>query len=597
MAEAAVRRQIETDSALPLPHGQLSRIYLLHSQWESALEEARAAYDADALGEAADLGAAYLARGLAQRRPRDLQWAIEHLSNVLSRNPADPIGLFNRAIALERLFLFHRAEADCQAYLRVDAASGWAEEVRERLSRIQKVLGTWQGKLEWLSGSEDVYLQAGSKAPPEVFLHSASTEWLSDLAGSDSNRARKAHDALTLLAEQLSKRHRDRWLSVLLSNPEPAGGLIALAEAIRANEAGRRGEGLRYARTARQLFEDRSNFAGAARARMEEIYALSRSFQLGTCLNAAADLVQRVEGHHFPWIEGQLRMEEAVCSFNNGEFKKALERMERALKEIGDSGYETLNLRGLGLQASFRTLLGDTASATVTNWRGLELFWQAIHPPTRAYQFYSDLYLAAEREQRWTSARAFAQEAVDTISLGPNRLMEAMARTRLAAFCLRTGDNSMALEQTQLSAVLLEPFGAMPSAREYKLENQIVLTSAYLAAGETGKAATTLAAIRSESDGNSVLMRLALHRTRGLLHSQEQDWQQAKQEFLIAADIGGLPPAILATMPHASSGSGKPVSFFAVSRGLPSTRNIARNQRWFPGSGFAALPSAINSTL
>jgi CHAT domain-containing protein len=107
----------------------------------------------------------------------------------------------------------------------------------------------------------------------------------------------------------------------------------------------------------------------------------------------------------------------------------------------------------------------------------------------------------------------------------------------LASFALRSGDNRMALTQTELSAQLLRPFGALPSAREYKIQNEIVLTSAYLAAGENVKAANTLAGMGRESDGRSVLTRLALHRTRGLLHDQQNDWQQARGELLIASDL------------------------------------------------------------
>src|SRR5262249_26399636 len=136
-AEAILRRDVERESTPPLRHSQLSRVYVLRSEWEFALEEARTAYEADSIVGAPDLGLAYLARGIAQGRPRDLQWAVEYISDVLSRNATDRIGLFNRAIAFERLFLFHRAKDDCQAYLKVDGTSTWAEEVRQRLSRIE----------------------------------------------------------------------------------------------------------------------------------------------------------------------------------------------------------------------------------------------------------------------------------------------------------------------------------------------------------------------------------------------------------------------------------------------------------------------------
>ena len=115
--------------------------------------------------------------------------------------------------------------------------------------------------------------------------------------------------------------------------------------------------------------------------------------------------------------------------------------------------------------------------------------------------------------------------------------MQAMARSRLAAFALRIGENTEALQQTQLAAALVGPFAAMPSSREYRLENQMVLALAYLATDKTDKAAETLGALRSAEPGGSILTRLALHRTYGLLYDQRQDWKRARQEFVTAADV------------------------------------------------------------
>ncbi len=536
-AEAILLRQIRTASPPPALIALQSRVLLLRNQWDAALDAAREAYEADAARGGVDLGVAYLARGIALRRPRDLQMAIEHLSEALVRSPNDPVVLFNRAIAFEKFFLFRRAAGDCRAYLQVDASGGWAEEVRERLLRIQQKLDAWHSKLEWFTGSEDVYLNNHASAPAEIFLDAAITEWLPRLVDPDSVRSSKARQALTVLAQRLSERHQDSWLSDLLSNPGPPAAVRALAAAVEANGAARRDAGLKYAGEARRLFESRSNFAGAARARMEEVYALSRSFRPRECLDEAASLTPLLRGRRFPWLEGQLRMEQSVCALHNGDFEAALKGMERSLQQIQLSGYETLYLRGIGLQATLHRLLGDTGTAARESWRGLELFWKGIHPLNRAFQFYSELYLAAEREQRWVSAHAFAQEGVDTIALGPNRMTEAVARSRLGAFALQIGQNAEALQQAELTAALLQPFRAMTSAREYRLQSLLVAASAYLATGRTGEAAKALDALRSEEEGGSILTRLALHRTYGLVHDRKQEWKQARQELLAAAGI------------------------------------------------------------
>ena len=535
-AEAMVLRQLDTEAPARSLIALQARIYMLRRQWDSAVDTARMSYEAEPNGSELDLGTAYLARGLAQRRPRDLQLAIEHFGEALARNPNDPVGLFNRAIAFEKLFLLRRAEADSEAYLKVDASSGWAEEARERLGRIQQSLASWKKRLDLFRGSEEEYLKNHRSVPPEILLDSAITEWLPRLMDPDARRSSTARQALGLLAQQLAERHKDPWLSELLAKPEPVGGISALASAVNANRTANYDAGLRHARTARRLFETHSNVAGTARARFEETYALSRSFRRAQdCIDSAAAAHVR-ELDRFPWIDAQARMERAICAFHNGEFGFALTEMDGALQDIASSGYETLYLRGLGLKAALHTLLGNTVTAMRMDWAGLELYWQGMHAPNRAFQFYSDLFMSAEREQRWRSAYAFALEAVDMIALDPNRLTEVTARTSLGAFALRVGENANAVQQTELAANLLRPFGDMPSANAYRLQNLIVLASAYLAVGRTGDAAKTLTAVRSDNS-DSIITRLALHRTYGLIHHAQQEWKEAREELLTAAGI------------------------------------------------------------
>lgn len=269
---------------------------------------------------------------------------------------------------------------------------------------------------------------------------------------------------------------------------------------------------------------------------MEELYAQSRSFRVSDCLKEAADLWRFVKARQFHWIEGQLQIELAVCAFHNGEFETAVKGIDRALEQIDSAGFETLHLRGVGIRAEFLTRLGDTATAALANWRGLDLFWKGVHPPNRAFQFHADLYLAAEREQRWRSAHAFAREGVETIALGPNRLTEAMARSRLASFALQVGETREALQQAELAAALLKQFDSMASAHEYRLENLIVLASAYLAAGRDADAAATVAGFHS-SDSRSVFARIALHRIYGVLHQKRGEWDKAREEFLASANV------------------------------------------------------------
>jgi tetratricopeptide (TPR) repeat protein len=85
-----------------------------------------------------DLGMIYLARGLADANASDYENAIEYLSHGLQKEPNHPVGLFNRALALESMFLWDRAEQDWNQYLRIDSTTGWAREAKERLELVRQ---------------------------------------------------------------------------------------------------------------------------------------------------------------------------------------------------------------------------------------------------------------------------------------------------------------------------------------------------------------------------------------------------------------------------------------------------------------------------
>jgi tetratricopeptide (TPR) repeat protein len=83
-----------------------------------------------------NLGIAHLARGMADSEPADSEKAVEYFSRALDADARNPIALFNRALALETIFLWDRAEQDWKTYLEVDSASGWAAEARDHLNQV-----------------------------------------------------------------------------------------------------------------------------------------------------------------------------------------------------------------------------------------------------------------------------------------------------------------------------------------------------------------------------------------------------------------------------------------------------------------------------
>src|SRR5262249_54445470 len=151
-------------------------------------------------------------------------------------------------------------------------------------------------------------------------------------------------------------------------------------------------------------------------------------------------------------------------------------------------------------------------------WSGIELFWKGTFPPMRAYQFYSELTIAAERDQQWPLGHLLANEAVGMSVVTGNRLMEAMARQRLAMFARRVGKQDEALAQLRQATLLLQPLGAEPSVPIYSAESAIAISEAYLESGDLDSAERLFRTIHLDRDSpGSLQIQISYHRVLGLI--------------------------------------------------------------------------------
>jgi tetratricopeptide (TPR) repeat protein len=101
------------------------------------LEALTARVDADP-ATLSDLACAYLERARREERADDLPRALDAASRALVADPSRPEALWNRALALESLHLRHQARKAWETYVAADGTSGWAEEARARLARLQQ---------------------------------------------------------------------------------------------------------------------------------------------------------------------------------------------------------------------------------------------------------------------------------------------------------------------------------------------------------------------------------------------------------------------------------------------------------------------------
>jgi len=137
-AASALEQRAQADpSAANLHASGVAQLQLRHvREAVDLLERARAA-DPGAVGIAVDLSVAYVDASAQLRVPDALPKALAILDEVLARSPELPEALFNRAVVLEHLDRRPEAADAWRAFLRVEAASPWAAEARERLQRLE----------------------------------------------------------------------------------------------------------------------------------------------------------------------------------------------------------------------------------------------------------------------------------------------------------------------------------------------------------------------------------------------------------------------------------------------------------------------------
>jgi CHAT domain-containing protein len=85
----------------------------------------------------ADLAAAHIVFAEASQRPRHLLESVEAAERALELEPDNVAARFNLALALDRLALDGQAAREWRAYVELDSSSGWADEARGRLAKLE----------------------------------------------------------------------------------------------------------------------------------------------------------------------------------------------------------------------------------------------------------------------------------------------------------------------------------------------------------------------------------------------------------------------------------------------------------------------------
>jgi CHAT domain-containing protein len=179
-----------------------------------------------------DLSAAYMVRANFRDEPYDLMLALARAEEAVAADPGLLEARFNRALALEKLFLTEPARRAWQEYGRLDRGSGWAAEAEER-ARALKPLRTaesWDadkallrraadaGRLELVKG----VVQRNRQAARELAEQELLSDWAEAYLSSNYLGAESALRSAGAIGAALASINGDRLVADSIAAIEKA---------------------------------------------------------------------------------------------------------------------------------------------------------------------------------------------------------------------------------------------------------------------------------------------------------------------------------------------------------------------------------------
>jgi tetratricopeptide (TPR) repeat protein len=311
-AESIIRRQMEKTPQDPELLREKAEADLLNWDYQPAIET---------LGQAlrlrpnsfyllVDLATAHFERGEARSEPADYEAGLQYLGDAIRIEPNNPEALFNRAIIYERLYLYGRAIADWEQFLKIEKESGWRKEAEKRLQELrlrehQRSLRHVPERLSLVQFKDDLKTKQATSV--EEYLEVAERQILPNISApiaQDEN-----YQTATALANVLKSDHGDPFLSDLLQSasvPAFHDAIKLLGQSSSANHDGHAEEAYADAAQAAALFQKSGNVAGLLASRFEQTYALQFESKADSCQSLAGESVGMAHQHSYSALEVQL---------------------------------------------------------------------------------------------------------------------------------------------------------------------------------------------------------------------------------------------------------------------------------------------------
>jgi hypothetical protein len=330
-----------------------------------------------------DLAAAYFVRAQRIEDPRDLLRAYGAADRAVREDGSLPEAQFNRALALENLFLVPNAIEAWQDYLNLDSKSGWAAEARSHRKALDRLStpsdwGQQRERLEQaaLTGNEQEVETVVGQHRQEAREYAEKDLfglWADAVAKGRNDLAADRLSVLRCLGDALVKIDGERLVH----------DSVAVIDAVSA--AGDPGQWQELVRACRNLRDGERDYH--ARHCQQAIRKLLR----------AREALARIDSPLA--IRADLFL--VFCDYQNNQFSHGLLKAERLFRELQGQAYA--GLRGNAHWA--RALLEDSLGrkrAAVEDYRGMLAEFQALgegEHVTRAVSLLGHILISLGRER------------------------------------------------------------------------------------------------------------------------------------------------------------------------------------------------------
>lgn len=302
-----------------------------------------------------DLAAARLDRAEREKDPFDLVLALAASDRALAATPSLPEAHFNRALALERLFLLEEARSAWKGYLQIDPSSDWAGEARERLRAMPRTHGFEVDKLRQQLSRRDLKdeeiagivrrIPRDARRYVEELLFG---DWAESSRQGHSERAARTLDSARRIARSLAALKGEHLPEDAISVIDQAAGhpprLAALAEGHLAYREARRLHAERGFSDARPWFEKARRSLAVGQSPAE---ALASVYLAAGQIHEQrfGEVVEVLEGtagwggsDRYPGMLGTLYWTLGLAHLGHGEPGAALAAYQKALAIFQRSG-------------------------------------------------------------------------------------------------------------------------------------------------------------------------------------------------------------------------------------------------------------------